>query len=435
VLKVIGRLRFYLITLVLLFALTTPALAAQVMINGNQYNFETINYNGTTLVPLRGIFEALGASVNWESDKQIVAANKGQSNIQLTIGSKTAYRNGEPVNLQYPGALVNGITMVPLRFVSESLGANVNWDSSTQKISISYSEPVITNNYVAPAADVVKSNDVLTWSDGTKYEGRTINGEANGMGKITLPNGTIYSGNFINGKLNGEGSVVFSNGAKYTGELVDGKLNGEGTFIYPDGTKYIGEFKDNNINGKGTIYDKNNFIIIGQFKNGKPDGKCTLINSTGQTFTCIFSDGKITKVDSQQSTPNLHQPPLQQLPIFDIYEQPTQQPNVTKPAQSNQNYLESQKENIKKMARDKREKVLSTYNKQKESYDRLKQNDYDRRIESAINRGVGSSGLLDYIKQSVDELFAPLYERLEIERDRSLSEIDNWENLTIQQLY
>lgn len=92
--------------------------------------------NGSTLVPLRGIFEALGASVNYESATKTVTGIKGDTTIVLVIGAKTANINGASLELAQAGQLVNGRTLVPLRFVGEALGAKVNYEGSTKTITI-----------------------------------------------------------------------------------------------------------------------------------------------------------------------------------------------------------------------------------------------------------------------------------------------------------
>ncbi len=125
-----------LFALVMVFVLAIPAMAAQVYINGNQLDVKTANENGTTLVSLRAIFQSLGATVNWDESTQTVTASKAQTNIKLHIGSSTAYKNGQAVTLQVPGKVISGSTMVPLRFVSEALGASVKWDGAAQTINI-----------------------------------------------------------------------------------------------------------------------------------------------------------------------------------------------------------------------------------------------------------------------------------------------------------
>lgn len=132
-------LMMFVMLLVLAFAHSAYA-APNVTLNGQNLNFDVplVVENDRTLVPLRAIFEALGASVQWDDSTQTVTASKAGTEIKLVIGGK-AFKNGEPVALDVPAKLVNDRTMVPLRFVSESLGCQVGWDESTQTIAITSS--------------------------------------------------------------------------------------------------------------------------------------------------------------------------------------------------------------------------------------------------------------------------------------------------------
>ncbi|KUP22069.1 stalk domain-containing protein [Paenibacillus sp. DMB5] len=92
--------------------------------------------DGSTLVPLRGIFEALGTEIEWDAKLQQVIAHKGAKLIELTINKPTASINGETVTLTANAVIINGNTMVPLRFVAEALGADVSFNSNLNKVSI-----------------------------------------------------------------------------------------------------------------------------------------------------------------------------------------------------------------------------------------------------------------------------------------------------------
>ncbi len=109
-----------------------------VKIDGETQNFDqpAILENYRTLVPLRGVFEKLGANVYWTQSTQTVRVTKDDTEVTLKIGSKTATVNGEEVILDVAPKLVNYRTMVPLRFVTEALGARVTWDSKTLTASI-----------------------------------------------------------------------------------------------------------------------------------------------------------------------------------------------------------------------------------------------------------------------------------------------------------
>lgn len=89
-----------------------------------------------SLVPLRSIFEELGATVKWEQDSKKITAVKGTQEIILTIGSKHTSVNGKQVIIDVPAQVRNGRTLVPLRFVSEALGATVGWDNDLGIASI-----------------------------------------------------------------------------------------------------------------------------------------------------------------------------------------------------------------------------------------------------------------------------------------------------------
>ena len=110
----------------------------EVFLNGEKMTFDSEPYieNGTTRVPMRAIFEGLGAKVDWDSEDKIVTAQKDGVEIKLTIGEDTALVNGVENKLLVPAEIKNSRTMVPLRFVSEALGAKVDWDGETKTITI-----------------------------------------------------------------------------------------------------------------------------------------------------------------------------------------------------------------------------------------------------------------------------------------------------------
>ena len=90
--------------------------------------------NGRTLVPLRAIFEKIGANVEWNGETQTVIATKDDISVSLTINNTTAYKNGEALTLDVPAKIINGRTLVPVRFVSDCFGVNVDWDGTMQKV-------------------------------------------------------------------------------------------------------------------------------------------------------------------------------------------------------------------------------------------------------------------------------------------------------------
>ncbi|REE56471.1 S1-C subfamily serine protease [Paenibacillus taihuensis] len=80
---------------------------------------------GTAFVPMRSIFSALKANVTWEASTKTIFVVKGRTTISLQLGSKKAVQNGKTITLSQAPQQVKGATMVPLRFVAEALGADV----------------------------------------------------------------------------------------------------------------------------------------------------------------------------------------------------------------------------------------------------------------------------------------------------------------------
>ncbi len=109
-----------------------------VKVNGDSVDFDQapISSNGRVLVPLRAIFEALGAQVKWDNATRTVTATKGATNITVVIDNNSPTVNGVSKKLDVPAQIVNGRTLVPVRFISESLGAVVEWNEGTQTVSI-----------------------------------------------------------------------------------------------------------------------------------------------------------------------------------------------------------------------------------------------------------------------------------------------------------
>lgn len=94
---------------------------------------------GRTMLPMRVIFEALGATVQWSAQTKTVTAYSNDTTVVLKVGSKTASVNNRNVSLDAPAQILNGATMVPVRFVSETLGAQVDWNGLSQVVTITTS--------------------------------------------------------------------------------------------------------------------------------------------------------------------------------------------------------------------------------------------------------------------------------------------------------
>ena len=102
-----------------------------VYVNGVQIDFDQqpIIQNDRALVPLRGIFEALGADVYWDSASRSIISSKNGTNLIMTIGRNTMYKNGVAQYLDVPPQIINDRTMVPVRVIAESFDCDVLWNS------------------------------------------------------------------------------------------------------------------------------------------------------------------------------------------------------------------------------------------------------------------------------------------------------------------
>jgi hypothetical protein len=107
-------------------------------INGNQSKIDAKPYiaYGRTYVPLRVVAEGFGAQVDWVPQTKGINVTLGEKIISMQIGSNRAIVNNQVVSLDAPPEIKNGRTYIPIRFVSEALGAEVNWNQNTRKVSI-----------------------------------------------------------------------------------------------------------------------------------------------------------------------------------------------------------------------------------------------------------------------------------------------------------
>jgi len=92
--------------------------------------------NDRTFVPVRFIGEAFGADFSWDENNQKVTYSMGSNYIELFIGKNIAYINGNTVPLDAPPIIHEGRTLVPFRFMGQSIGAQVEWNNQTRTATI-----------------------------------------------------------------------------------------------------------------------------------------------------------------------------------------------------------------------------------------------------------------------------------------------------------
>lgn len=109
-----------------------------VILNGKQLEFdvEPTLINSRTMVPMRVIFEALGANVDWDGTTQTAIGVTKNTTIKITIGKDYLLKNDNIVVLDSPAVVISGRTLVPVRAIAESLDCKVEWYGETQVVEI-----------------------------------------------------------------------------------------------------------------------------------------------------------------------------------------------------------------------------------------------------------------------------------------------------------
>ncbi len=110
----------------------------KVYLDGKQLAFQVQPeiIEGRTLVPVREIFESMGAVVTWDDKQQTIIATRGENVVVLNIGEKDASKDGKSIQLDVAPQIVGNRTLVPLRFISETFGADVKWNDKSSAVYI-----------------------------------------------------------------------------------------------------------------------------------------------------------------------------------------------------------------------------------------------------------------------------------------------------------
>ena len=111
-----------------------PSDTPYIEFDGNILGFDVppIIEDSSTLVPMRFLFEQMGADVEWDSETQTATATIENKAVTFSIDNVNARINNKPAKMDVPARLVNGKTMVPLRFLSENMGYDVDWDADSR---------------------------------------------------------------------------------------------------------------------------------------------------------------------------------------------------------------------------------------------------------------------------------------------------------------
>lgn len=121
-----------------------------IMVNGSFIKTDASPYieYDTTFVPIRFVSEALGAKVEWDAPTATASILYGNTTIHLTEGKNIAYVNGQPVKLNKHVRITRSRTFVPVRFVAESLGARVDWDGTLCIVKIAKGSVAVSESMI-----------------------------------------------------------------------------------------------------------------------------------------------------------------------------------------------------------------------------------------------------------------------------------------------
>jgi hypothetical protein len=229
-----------------------------VILDGNTLSFEqqpTIIKGisgGRVMVPLRDIFEAMGANVKWNSENKTITAVKGEITVQMTIDSNVMTKNGVKITLDVPAQLVSGYTMIPVRAIAEAFGSNVDWNSTSKIVNIDTSSKI---NALIVTAD----NDLTGYDAGTFNEimlnNKIAKVDESNIHTVTEPTKETFA-TFVNQLIvqAGENDITYF---LYSGH---GGISGMNKDLHPGEDAFISPYYSHT-SGHDDISDENHYTI------------------------------------------------------------------------------------------------------------------------------------------------------------------------------
>ncbi|MFD2332502.1 copper amine oxidase N-terminal domain-containing protein [Cohnella sp. GCM10020058] len=156
----------------------------KLVVNGNEISAGTaapyLDASGSVFVPLRMVSQLLKSYVDWDGTKKLVSVYAPNRTVKLTLGSKTAQLNDKSVALNAPALMKNNTVYVPVRFVAQSLGAEVKWQSAQRTVTINDGDPYT----VGYAITMTPSMFWLDRKTGDLYQSDPSNSPAVKTGKL-----------------------------------------------------------------------------------------------------------------------------------------------------------------------------------------------------------------------------------------------------------
>ena len=156
------------LSIITLAIATSAATDIRVTLNGDELTFDVAPQiiDDRTMVPMRAIFEAMGAEVEWDSDTQTITATQGDTIIIMQIDNAAMSVSRQTIELDVGPMLIDGRTLVPVRAVAEGLDADVWWDAGARTVVVTSEPPSETQDEDEPVDIFVGSCEVV---DGIRY--------------------------------------------------------------------------------------------------------------------------------------------------------------------------------------------------------------------------------------------------------------------------
>jgi len=162
------------IIIVLTSTIGVAEIPLRVVVNGEKVNFPDaqpfIDENGRTQVPVRFVSEALGANVAWDGAAKKATVTLNNRKVVLTIGLRTYEINNQTYQMDTVALLKESRTFVPIRFVSEALGATVTWDQNARSVYIKFDPKASPAPLPTPLAGTTKYYDGIAFNDVTDVD-------------------------------------------------------------------------------------------------------------------------------------------------------------------------------------------------------------------------------------------------------------------------
>ena len=237
--KTVGKIYTYILALITGLMLGCPALTATaqtgvitVALNGSVLDFEGVNptiISDRTMVPMRAIFEALGADVSWDDVSKTAYAHKDDTNVSIAIDDSRIIKNDSEIALDAPARLIDGYTFVPVRAVSEAFGCSVEWDADLRQVVIvsSKTDIPLTVSEIAPYSGrpyAEINNNIACFDESDKKEySFEIYGDQDYLGRCTQAFANLCTDTMPTEERGSIGSVKPSGWQSIKYEFIDGK--------------------------------------------------------------------------------------------------------------------------------------------------------------------------------------------------------------------